>query len=487
MKQRGGARFPEPTVDTVTGFGPEFDARKEAWDAALAASNFMPTAFTRSLRYEHDAATAAAAAAAAAAATDPSGGAPAAPVAVRGRRGARAAAAAPAPAVIPALPAGAPTKEDVMTDYFAGIESDKIFTIALDLIRNKVLANLKAGSPSAVDPSSNPMLDDKFIVANKAAINAMKDDVMLYMRDAERIVQLNTDTAYDKALGFTKLQLICGDSGGVSPSLSDFLLNPGRASDIFMIALANLYKAYVEKPEIVGNAEEYAHDCEVYTQTLALQMTGYRVRDGFYTNQGILSFNNEFDSEVGGSFWTEFASTLNAAPLSPLTFKTINSWGEIAARIFQFHKATPSADILSLFTNTCSAVAVASERVLASIDEAGGRAAAEMASKKEAYDALPEGKGGRSATAEEKTKAITKQAALLEVSAAKQALDKLKRQYESVKDSIRKYMPEPMYDDVSVRGTTLKSILCDIYPHQLQFIMRLSYAIKHIMAPAASP
>jgi hypothetical protein len=43
-----------------------------------------------------------------------------------------------------------------------------------------------------------------------------------------------------------------------------------------------------------------------------------------------------------------------------------------------------------------------------------------------------------------------------------------------------------MYDDVSVRGTTLKTILCDIYPHQLQFIMRLSYAIKATAAAAAA-
>ena len=377
-----------------------------------------------------------------------------------------------------------------MSDYFAGIESDKIFTIALDLIRKKVLANLKAADPSppAVDPSSNPMLDDTFIIANKAAINAMKDDVMLYMRDAERIVQLTTDTDYDKDAGFTKLQRICGDSGGVSPSLSDFLLNPGRASDIFMIAMANLYKAYSEKPEIAQNTEEYAHDCEVYTQTLALQMTGYRVRDGFFTNQGILAFNNEFDSEMGGAFWTEFAAALKESLPSPLTFKTTDSWSEMAAKIFQFHKANPTADILSLFRNTgCPADAVATPTVLASIDAAGGRAAAELAAKKETYNSLPEGKGGRRATDDEKTQAMAKQAALNAVNDAKKFLDKLKRQYESVKGPVREYMPEPIYDDVSVRETTLKAILCDIYAHQLQFIMRLSYAIKRIMAPAASP
>ena len=491
MKQRGGAeglqvggaRFPEPTD---VGFGAGFEARKPEWITALLESKFMPTAFTRQMRYEHDASAVAPAPAAAAAAA----AAPSAAVPKRARRGASPAAAAAAPAA--PLPDGAPTKEEVMADYFAGIESDKVFTIALDLIRNKVLASLKAGtSPVVVDPSSNPMLDDKFIVANKVAINAMKDNMMLYMRDAERIVQLNTDTAYDKDLGFTKLQLICGDSGGVSPSLTDFLLNPGRASDIFMIALANLYKAYSENPEIVQNTDEYAHDCEVYTQTLALQMTGYRVRDGFYTNQGILSFNNEFDSEIGGSFWTEFAAALKEPLPSPLTFTMNDSWGFLAARIFQYHKANPSTDILSLFTNTCPPVTVASADVLTSIDAAGERAAAALAAKKAVYDELPVGKGSRSATGEEKAQANAKQTALLEVSAAKKALTILKRQYESVKDQIRMNMPEPLYDDVPVRGTTLKAILCDIYEHQLQFILRVSYAIKQVGAgtptPAAPP
>ncbi len=482
MKQRGGARFPEPTDNDATGFGTGFDARKQEWITALAASKFMPTAFTRSLRYDYDAATAAATV------TDPSGSAPAPAVRGRGRPRAAAAATAPVPVVAPpALPDDAPTKEDVMTDYFAGIESDKIFTIALDLIRNKVLANLKAASPSApaVDPSSNPMLDDKFIVANKAAINAMKDDMMLYMRDAERIVQLNTDTAYDKALGFTKLQLICGDSGGVSPSLSDFLLNPGRASDIFMIALANLYKAYVEKPEIVQNTEEYAHDCEVYTQTLALQMTGYRVRDGFYTNQGIRHFNDEFDTEIGGTFWKGFAESMKTT--TSTVFTKDDSWGAIAAKIFQHHKANPSVDILSLFKNTCEKVDGLSQASLDALLGEGSIALQRYTEANTIYKGLPEGKGGRRASDADKAQATAKQVALNAVDVAKKELDKIRRKYANAQDQVRTYIPEPMYDDVSVRGTTLKSILCDIYPHQLQFIMRLSYAIKQIMAPAASP
>lgn len=256
-----------------------------------------------------------------------------------------------------------------MEEYLATLErQDELFELALDVIKEKL-------GPLAINSAA--------IVRNAAAIDAQRDTLLEYLKDAESLVAFQGSSLPGRTLPAraatpaaasqqnTKFGMIYGDRTETLPTL---LLFPARVRNVFLEALANIIVSLADDTVAllgVPAAQQIFKDqLESYAQAYAYTMTARPLRDGFYIKQTQAEY-----ATLMRTFWADFIAEVFAvrdtASLEGL-FKpgggcahlitvggaragTAPSFGYLAAHIWHAHKlgATTEA-LLGLFNTLCS-------------------------------------------------------------------------------------------------------------------------------------
>ena len=254
-----------------------------------------------------------------------------------------------------------------MKEYYEILKrQDELFDTALSLIAKQLEL------PAAYTT------DD--IINNIEIIDGRRGEMMFFIDDAERLINLNLDTDIDATEGSTKLQEIRGST--VEP-LSTLLLYPKRLNNIFIQSLANIIITFKHDPTFLEQCSKSdallrvgAVQLESTVRGNAYLQTAHDLRDGFFLNHGIKTFNNEFSSG-GGDFWYNFlkhilderaitAENLFVFQRGKTCEKDLHaptSWAQIAAHIYLAHSlGLDTRGILALFNTPCVATSPPAER-----------------------------------------------------------------------------------------------------------------------------
>lgn len=254
-----------------------------------------------------------------------------------------------------------------MKEYYGILRrQDELFDTALSLIAKQLEL------PAAYTT------DD--IITKIDIIDGRRADMMLFINDAEQLINLNLDTDIDATEGSTKLQEIRGST--VEP-LSTLLLYPKRLNNIFIQSLANIIITFKHDPTFLEQCSKSdallrvgAVQLESTVRGNAYLQTAHDLRDGFFLNHGINTFNKEFSSE-GGDFWYNFLKHIRDKrtitvenlfvfrPGSPCErdLHAPTTWAQIAAHIYLAHSlGLDTRGILALFNTPCDATPPPAER-----------------------------------------------------------------------------------------------------------------------------
>lgn len=168
-------------------------------------------------------------------------------------------------------------QERLLTYFNCMAHQDKLFRAALNIIRKKVAASLNVDS-----------ITHDIILEKADAIDAQKPALMEYFRDVERMVSFTEDKDGAKP----KMRQMYTDNNS---TLSTLLLFPSRVDNIFIMALSEIICNLIEESTILRTASNksiikvLATQYDSYVQALAHTLTAFPLRDGFNLNQSLAS------------------------------------------------------------------------------------------------------------------------------------------------------------------------------------------------------
>jgi hypothetical protein len=308
----------------------------------------------------------------------------------------------------------------VMEEYMRIIEyQDELFAAAIEIIKRQL------------DKSNAAPAD---LIEASPTIDGRKTDLMAYMDDVEALINFNVDTKVNDELGKTKLQSIRSTD---AETLTTLLLYPKRVENVFIQALAEIFVFLKQTPSILDQSATSEsimkiaiaqNQSDIYANAYVL--TARPLRDGFFLNQGEIEFTTETSTE---KFWIPLFQALvdgrNKTEEELRIFKKGGdpcpsnlkgegvTWASIAADVFFAYKFDKIDNILEYFKVKCG-------------DEQ-----------------LPP--------------------------------DVQRRENQFIADQPYYPIPESSYDNVDVRGSTLDILLSNMDDSTLQFLLHLTYTIKH--------
>jgi len=217
-------------------------------------------------------------------------------------------------------------KPKMLEEHFQILEmQDELFDVALNLIRAKVKRDLSLGE-----------LTDDVIVAQSAAIDALKEECLKYIDDVEGLVNFKIDKTINDTNGRTKLQDVRSDT----ETLSTLLLFPTRLNNIFVRTLADILIVINTKPSLLNDFKTIGlrkiavaqYESNIYGN--AFLSTAKKLRDGFYLDQGAAQFSTEMEKN---NFWEELFTDIG----EPSTIKNLTtaSWADLTKRFFFIYKS----------------------------------------------------------------------------------------------------------------------------------------------------
>jgi len=261
-------------------------------------------------------------------------------------------------------------------------------------------------------------------IASKASeIDSKREDMLKYVDDVEQLINFALDININKQLGSTKLQQI---RTGTDETLSTLLLFPKRLNNVFIQSLANILISLKSNDTFMKQSflnDEMKHVASVQLRANvegnALIQTAKSLRDGFFLNQGQTDFIKTINGN-NNKFWYELLNQLQIIQSGPIPFELSTDTAASKPCKINLKKATWAQITAHVFLAYIS-------------------------------DKLPR---------------------ILEFFKETCETNILSSQIP------RTFIPDPPFDDVTVREVTYKSLLSHMDDTTLQFILHLSYTIQ---------
>jgi hypothetical protein len=239
-----------------------------------------------------------------------------------------------------------------MNQYIAMIQQqDDLFDVAMGAMCRAIEAQLGGGVSIVLG-------DYESIRANAPQIDAMRDEMLEYIKDVERLLAFGMDPM-DPA-NKTKLQIIYTSP---AETLSSLLLFPWRITNVFILGLARIMVNLRQDDSILQEINEQAslqtllaNQWESYVMAEAYRLTAKDLRDGFYLNQGTGSFKRYVKV-----FWSDLVVELTAGANLLADREGCKNlikqdgvdvpYSRIAASVYAAYKAGTLDRLLQLFSN----------------------------------------------------------------------------------------------------------------------------------------
>jgi hypothetical protein len=322
-------------------------------------------------------------------------------------------------------------KANLLTYFNCLAHQDELFRTAMEIIREKVIAELKGRNPG--EEGSITAIDEETIIKYADEINAMKDTLFPYIQDVQYFVSFRTGVTVGGNNKFDEL---------VKPetSLSTILLFPARVENIFIRALSEFIYTIINNPEVLNSANKIRSEDNIlavqydsYTQALAYTLTSYSLRDGYHLDQVI--------SKVG--------SGIEDTILLPRLGKKVDKENKFWPKFIKEIETSKTKDINTIFSPKNMR------------DKDITILAADMLQ----YAKLNEKNIG-------------------ELNILAHLTSGMSINPDYTVPATRPTIPEPGYDDVTVANTDVnyKTIISNIKPEHLEFLLHLEVAIKECFA-----
>lgn len=326
-------------------------------------------------------------------------------------------------------------QERLLTYFNCMAHQDKLFRTALNIIRKKVAERL-----------SVPSITHDIILARANEIDAMKSDLMEYFRDVERMVSFSEDTGG----AIPKLRYMYTDADS---TLSTILLFPARVENMLILALSEIICNLIVDSTILSTANNVslqkvlATQYDSYAQALAHTMTAFPLRDGFFLNQSLASI--------------EKLSIMRTNPAA----KPVDNTPELKMSTFWETLVTGAKEVLAitddrnLFKNKSSSHTTCNNYIS---ENSWSNITANMLSyAKINKESITNGN-------------LTIIAYFSSICMG------------GVDLANRAVIPESAYNDVTINGVSLKTLLSNVNINILEFLLHLEVGIKETLASRAS-
>jgi hypothetical protein len=239
-----------------------------------------------------------------------------------------------------------------MKQYIAMIQQqDDLFDVAMGAMCRAIEAQLGGGVSIVLG-------DYESIRANAPQIDEMRDEMLEYIKDVERLLAFGLDPMDPS--NKTKLQIIYTSP---TETLSSLLLFPWRITNVFILGLARLMVNLRQDDSILQEINEQAslqtllaNQWESYVMAEAYRLTAKDLRDGFYLNQGTGSFKRYVKV-----FWSDLVVELTAGANLLADREGCKNlikqdgvdvpYSRIAASVYAAYKAGTLDRLLQLFSN----------------------------------------------------------------------------------------------------------------------------------------
>jgi hypothetical protein len=231
-------------------------------------------------------------------------------------------------------------------------QQDLLFDVALGAICRDINERLTI----AVVPG-----DYESLKGRTTEIDALRGDMIEYLKDVEKLLFFGTDDTVDSTLGATKLQQIYTNP---DEPLSTLLLYPWRLNNVFILSMAKLFVSLKEDSSILEDIRDnesvttlISSQWNSFFLSMVYSLTSRPPRDGFFLNQGETDFMKNYIEKEGNSvktYWYNLAEFMGNE-VNIFTGEGCKNlrepmlYSKITAGIFAEYKAGRLASLLKAF------------------------------------------------------------------------------------------------------------------------------------------